>query len=58
VDGMTTDEFGRWLREHWVAVREALDAGTYRPSLVRRVVIPKPVALIGSSLFQVGLVIK
>jgi RNA-directed DNA polymerase len=42
VDGMTTDELGRWLREHWVSLREALDAGTYRPCPVRRVVIPKP----------------
>ena len=45
VDGMTTDEFGGWLREHWAAVREALDAGTYRPSPVRRVVIVRRVAL-------------
>ncbi len=42
VDGMTTGELRPWLREHWAAVREALDAGTYRPSPVRRVVIPKP----------------
>jgi RNA-directed DNA polymerase len=35
VDGMTTDELGPWLREHWAEVREALDAGTYRPSPVR-----------------------
>ncbi|MGO9294096.1 MAG: group II intron reverse transcriptase/maturase [Streptosporangiaceae bacterium] len=42
VDGMTTEELVPWLREHWVSVREALDAGTYRPSPVRRVVIPKP----------------
>ena len=42
VDGMTTEELGPWLREHWAAVREALDAGMYRPSPVRRVVIPKP----------------
>ena len=42
VDGMTTEELVPWLAEHWVAVREALDAGTYRPSPVRRVVIPKP----------------
>jgi len=41
-DGMTTEELVPWLREHWVSVREALDAGTYRPSPVRRVVIPKP----------------
>jgi RNA-directed DNA polymerase len=42
VDGMTTEELVPWLREHWAEVREALDAGTYRPCPVRRVVIPKP----------------
>ena len=42
VDGMTTDQLRPWLHEHWVQVREALDAGTYQPSPVRRVVIPKP----------------
>jgi RNA-directed DNA polymerase len=42
VDGMTTEQLVPWLREHWVKVREALDAGTYQPSPVRRVVIPKP----------------
>ena len=42
VDGMTTEELVPWLREHWVSVREALDAGTYRPAPVRPVVIPKP----------------
>ena len=40
-DGMTTEQLVPWLREHWVPVREALDAGTYRLP-VRRVVIPKP----------------
>ena len=40
--GMTTEELVPWLREHWAPVRQALDAGTYRPSPVRRVVIPKP----------------
>jgi group II intron reverse transcriptase/maturase len=39
---MTTEELIPCLREHWVGVREDLDAGTYRPSPVRRVVIPKP----------------
>jgi len=39
---MTTEELVPWLREHWAPVRQALDAGTYRPSPVRRVVIPKP----------------
>jgi RNA-directed DNA polymerase len=42
VDGMTTDELRPWLREHWGQVREALNAGTYRPLPARRVVIPKP----------------
>ena len=39
---MTTDELGPWLRQHWASIREALDAGTYQPSPIRRVVIPKP----------------
>ena len=42
VDGMTTEELVPWLREHWASVRQTLDAGMYRPSPVRRVVIPKP----------------
>src|SRR5467141_2670931 len=42
VDGMTTEELVPWLRKHWAPARQALDAGTYRPSPVRRVVIPKP----------------
>jgi RNA-directed DNA polymerase len=41
-DQMTTAELRPWLREHWSEVREALDAGGYRPLPVRRVVIPKP----------------
>jgi RNA-directed DNA polymerase len=32
----------RWLRDQWPVVRESLDEGTYRPSPVRRVTIPKP----------------
>ena len=40
--GMTTEELVPSLREHWAQVRQALDAGTYRPPPVRRVVIPKP----------------
>lgn len=42
VDGMTVSELRPWLRLHWKEIRQALDAGTYRPSPVRRVTIPKP----------------
>ena len=41
-DGMTTVQLRPWLREHWQAVREELDAGVFRPQPVRRVTIPKP----------------
>lgn len=41
-DGMTTEELAPWLAVHWPEVRRALDEGTYRPSPVRRVSIPKP----------------
>jgi RNA-directed DNA polymerase len=42
VDGLTTEEFRGWLNEHWGEVRGAFGTGTYRPSPVRRVEIPKP----------------
>jgi RNA-directed DNA polymerase len=42
VDGMTTAELRPWLLVHWPAVRAELEAGTYRPSPVRQVIIPKP----------------
>jgi RNA-directed DNA polymerase len=42
IDGMTTAELRPWLKDHWPRVRAALDAGTYRPQPVRRVMIPKP----------------
>ena len=41
-DSMTTTELRPWLKTHWPELRGALDAGTYRPSPVRRVTIPKP----------------
>ncbi|MDF2258724.1 group II intron reverse transcriptase/maturase [Streptantibioticus ferralitis] len=41
-DGMTTAELRPWLLVNWPAVRAELDAGTYRPSPVRQVIIPKP----------------
>jgi RNA-directed DNA polymerase len=43
IDGMTTAELRPWLKDQWPQVRAALDAGTYRPQPVRRVMIPKPV---------------
>jgi group II intron reverse transcriptase/maturase len=42
IDGMPVQELRPWLKEHWLEVRAALDAGTYQPSPVRRVEIPKP----------------
>jgi group II intron reverse transcriptase/maturase len=42
IDGMTVAELRPYLREHWPEIKQRLDAGTYRPSPVRRVEIPKP----------------
>lgn len=42
VDGLDIVQTGRHLTTAWPAIREQLMAGTYRPSPVRRVGIPKP----------------
>jgi group II intron reverse transcriptase/maturase len=42
VDGMTVEELPAHLRAHWVSIRAKLDNGTYQPSPVKRVSIPKP----------------
>lgn len=42
IDGMTTQALRDHVRTHWETIREKLLAGTYVPSPVRRVEIPKP----------------
>ncbi|MBN1460930.1 MAG: group II intron reverse transcriptase/maturase [Armatimonadetes bacterium] len=41
-DGMTVRELWGYCQTHWEQVREELLSGTYRPSAVRKVEIPKP----------------
>jgi len=42
IDRMTTTELEKHLQAHWEKIRAKLLAGTYVPSPVRRVEIPKP----------------
>jgi len=42
VDGMTVEEMPEHLKAHWPSIREKLETGTYQPSPVKRVEIPKP----------------
>jgi RNA-directed DNA polymerase len=42
IDGMTTGQLREHVRAHWESIRAKLLAGTYVPSPVRRVEIPKP----------------
>jgi group II intron reverse transcriptase/maturase len=42
VDGMTVEEMPVHLKAYWPSIREKLEAGTYQPSPVKRVEIPKP----------------
>ena len=42
VDGLDIDQTARQLVATWPTIREQLLRGTYRPSPVRRVTIPKP----------------
>ncbi len=42
IDGMTIQQLRDHVRKHWEVIRAKLRAGTYVPSPVRRVEIPKP----------------
>lgn len=42
VDGLDVDQTALHLVTVWPAIREQLVSGTYKPSPVRRVTIPKP----------------
>ena len=42
VDKMSIDEMPEHLREHWQGIRESVMEGTYQPTPVLRVEIPKP----------------
>lgn len=41
IDGMEVGDFPDFLREHWEKLRGKLEDGSYKPSPVRRVEIPK-----------------
>jgi len=42
VDGISVGEFPAFIRKHWETIRTKLIEGTYEPSPVKRVHIPKP----------------
>lgn len=42
IDGLDIEQTGEYLKGAWPAIRSEVIAGTYRPSPVRRVTIPKP----------------
>jgi RNA-directed DNA polymerase len=42
VDGLDIEHTAQKVRTNWSKIRQELLTGTYRPSLVRRVMIPKP----------------
>jgi RNA-directed DNA polymerase len=42
IDNMSIDDFPEFARAQWNSVRDSLLAGTYQPSPVKRVEIPKP----------------
>lgn len=42
VDNMPVQNLRKYVTEHWTNLRSSLESGTYEPSPVRRVEIPKP----------------
>ncbi len=42
VDGMPVKDLDAHIRQHWPSIRAKLEAREYRPSPVKRVLIPKP----------------
>jgi RNA-directed DNA polymerase len=42
VDGLPVSELKPWLQAHWPKIKQALLAGEYMPTAVRKVEIPKP----------------
>jgi RNA-directed DNA polymerase len=42
VDGLDIEQTAQMVRKRWPYIRQELLGGTYRPSAVRRVMIPKP----------------
>ena len=42
VDGLNIEQTAQMVRQHWPDIRQELLAGRYRPSPVRKVMIPKP----------------
>jgi len=42
VDGLPVEELMPWLKRYWSSVRAALLGGSYMPSPIRKVEIPKP----------------
>lgn len=51
IDGMTVEELGPHLREHWPAIRARLLSGSYQPDAVKRQLIPKS----GGGMRQLGI---
>ena len=42
VDGMKIEEMNEYLKEHWLDIKTEILSGTYKPSAVKKVEIPKP----------------